>query len=166
MGGDKNRERSLTSYCHGQNRLNFVKPVEFTVQQIRVRQWKINPNLKKAFPPPVPSSWLKLHSLFFYLTLQQCRGWRMGTVVSSSHAAPPSPGEELFTLSLCSDVDSSHRILSPLSFSSVSPPHQLQCFTTASAWVCFMGCSPSGIDFSNAGFPRTESQLPLDIHLV
>jgi len=50
QGRDKDRERSLTSYCHGQNRLNLGRRGKFNLQDI--------------FPPPLPSSGARLHSHF------------------------------------------------------------------------------------------------------
>ena len=54
MGWDEDRERSLTDYCHCQNRLNLGKLVWFITSQIGVGYWEIKPNLTNTFPPTPP----------------------------------------------------------------------------------------------------------------
>ena len=49
VGQDKDKERSLTSYCHGQNRLDLGKLVWFITDQIGVGLWEIKPNFKNTF---------------------------------------------------------------------------------------------------------------------
>lgn len=52
VGWDKNRESSLTDYRHRQNGPNVKKSVSFTANQISLRKWEIEPNLKNSVPHP------------------------------------------------------------------------------------------------------------------
>lgn len=77
MSGDKGRERSLTDYCHQQDRLDSVKLMEFITSQNQSRITKSKTNLNKHLPPTPPSfQSLPLHP-------QQCRETGMEVVVCS-----------------------------------------------------------------------------------
>lgn len=51
MSWGKNRERSLTSDHHGQDRLNLGKLAQFISNHTTVGEWEIKPNLENTFPP-------------------------------------------------------------------------------------------------------------------
>ena len=112
-GRDKDRERSLTSYYHGQNRLNLGRKGNLIHQQSN--QSRIVRNKSRSentFPPPLLSSWAQLHSRFSTFsppTPRGAGGQGMGVTVSSSlilSAAPSSSGGRLLTLFSCSRVRS------------------------------------------------------------
>jgi len=106
-GREKDRERSLTSYCQGQNRLNLGRKESLIYHQSN--QNRIMRNKTKSlitFPPPLPSSPAQLQSQFLSLLPPMGAGGQgMGIMVSSSHAvsaAPSSSGGGLLTLCPCS----------------------------------------------------------------
>jgi len=76
-GGDKDSERSLTSYCHGQNRLNLGRKECLTCHQSN--QSRIVRNKTRSlntFPPPLHSSRTQLRSRFSpsFPLPKRCRG--------------------------------------------------------------------------------------------
>jgi len=83
-GRDKDRERSLTSYPHGQNRLNLGRKVSLIHHQSN--QSKIVRNKTRSqntFPPPLPSSGAQLHSQILSLLPPSGTGVHgMGVTVS------------------------------------------------------------------------------------
>jgi len=97
---NKDREGSLTNYCHRQNRLNLGRKGSLIYHQSN--QSRIVRNKTRSsntFPPPLPSSRLPLP------LPSGTGGWGMGVEVSSSHvvsATPSSSGGGLLTLYPCS----------------------------------------------------------------
>jgi len=74
-GQDKDRERSLTNYHPGQNRLNLGRKgnlIYLQSNQSRIRRNKIRPS--NTFPLPLPSSWAQLYSRFSTSSLQAAQG--------------------------------------------------------------------------------------------
>jgi len=76
MGRDKDRERSLTNYRHGQKRLNLGKK-KFNLSPVKSK-WnneKIKPNLKNTFLPTPPFFLgLTLLPIFYLLPLSSTGG--------------------------------------------------------------------------------------------
>ena len=110
-GRDKDRERSLTNYCHGQYRLNLGRKgslIHHQSNQSRIVRNKTRS--KNTFPPPLSSYWAQLHSHFSASSLPSGTGGQgMGVAVSSPHvvsAALSSSGGGLFTLCPCSSMGS------------------------------------------------------------
>jgi len=106
-GPDKDRERSLTSYCHGQNRLNLGRKGSLIHHQSnQSRTVRNKPRSSNTFPPPLPSSRAQLHSRFSPCSSRAAQGdgeWGLRSVhhllslpilppqgEDSSHSAPAS----------------------------------------------------------------------------
>jgi len=136
-GRDKDRERSLSNYCHRQSRLNLGRKGSLIHHQLN--QSMIIRNKTRSynnFPPPLPSSQAQLHSCFSASSPSPSgtEGRGMGVTVSSSHvvsAAPSSSGGGLFTLFLGSRMRSLswetvlHKLLQPESFPCAAALHEL-----------------------------------------
>jgi len=133
-GQDKDRERSLTNYCHGQNRLDLGKinitsqiKLEYILRN-RTRSYKHLPPTLPFFPGSASLPFLSL------LPLSDAEGQGMVVAVRSSHvvsAAPSSSGEGLLTLYPCPSMRSLsqetvlHNLLQCESFPRAAALHQL-----------------------------------------
>ena len=109
-GRDKDRERSLTNYCHGQNRLNLGRKGSLIYHQSN--QSRIVRNKTRSsntFPLPLPSSWAQLHSCFSTSSPELRRGMGNGgygqcITCCLCLCAPSSSGGGLLTLCPCSSM--------------------------------------------------------------
>ena len=102
-GRDQDRERPLTSYCHGQNRLNLGRKGSLIHHQSN--QSRIVRNKTKSLNtlPPTPPFFPGSASLPFLHLLPPsgAAGWGMGVTVSSLHVVSDthsSSGGGLLTL--------------------------------------------------------------------
>jgi len=131
MGQDKGRGRSLSSYCHGQNRLSLGKMKLIYCQSNQSRVVR-KENLNNTFPPPLPSSQAQLHSQFLNILPSSSTGGQgMGVMLSSScvvSAAPSSSGGGLLTLFPCSSVGSLPRETVLHELLQLSPAYGVQSF--------------------------------------
>lgn len=85
VGPDKDRERSLTSYHHGKNRLNWGN--QFS-SQIRVGLWEVKPRLKTPGLTPRFLPDITLFSILYLLSLpsaQQDREWACVHFITCCH---------------------------------------------------------------------------------
>jgi len=85
-GGDKDRERSLTNCCHGQNRLNLGRKGGFIHHQSN--QSRIVRNKSRSsntFPLPLPSCWAQLHSCSSPFSPRVAQGDGDWTLRSAQH---------------------------------------------------------------------------------
>jgi len=185
-GRDKDRERSLTSYCHGQNKLNLGRKGSLIHNQSNQRRTVRNKSRSSnTFSPFLPSSRAQLHSCF--------------SPSSPRAAASSSGGRTPHTLPLLQREGFSHGRQFSTNFSNVSPSQGLQLFTNcpsvgpfpqgavlqeqaAPAWIPHGVTSPAsksalawaplsrGLQvlpgaFSSMGLPM-GSQPPSGIHLL
>lgn len=89
-------------------KLNWPEEKYFITNQIRVRQWEINPNFKTSSSPPLPSSQAQLHSLFSPPPYSQVNGkWGLVSPSYAVSAAHSSSGRGLLTHFNCSSMRSS-----------------------------------------------------------
>lgn len=88
MGWDKVREKSLKNYCHGQNRPNSWKLIDFQSDQNRI--------VRKQILKTVSLNLFFLPGLNFFLDFllpphSGMEGWGRGAAVPSSHVVSASP---------------------------------------------------------------------------
>jgi len=113
-GRDKGRERSLTSYHHGQNRLNCGRKGSLIHHQSNQSRTVRNKTRSQKYLPPTLPFFPGSTSLPFLSLLppSSAGGQGMGVMVSSSHAvsaAPSSSEGGLLTLCPCSSLRSLSR---------------------------------------------------------
>lgn len=68
------KDREVTSYCHGQNRLDFnliYLVFNLIYCQLNSRIMRNKNKIKNAFPPPLPPSQTQLHSQLLYLLITE-----------------------------------------------------------------------------------------------
>jgi len=107
-GRDKDRGRSLTNYCHGQNRLNLGRKGSLIYHQSNPSRIVRNKSrFSNTFPPLLPSSWAQLHSRFFNScprAAQRVREWGCSQFITRCLCHSLSLRARLLTLCPCSSV--------------------------------------------------------------
>jgi len=154
------RERSLTSYCHRQNKLNLGRKwslIHHQSNQNRTvrKQIQILKHLSPT-PPFFPGS---ASLLFLYLLPPEPhRGTGNGGYGQfMTHCLCRSlslRGNTPHTLPLLQHEGSSHGRQFSINFSNDSPSHGLQLFINCLSTVLPTGCSPSGTGCSSVGPSR------------
>jgi len=133
-GRDKDRERSLTNYCHRQNRLNLGTKKSLIYHQsnqsIIMRKKTKSYN---TFPPPFPSSRAQLHCRFSPSSPRAVQGdgeWGLWSVHHTlSLPLLPPQGEDSSHSALAPAWGSIHGTQFSTNFSNMSPSLGRQSFT-------------------------------------
>jgi len=165
-GRDKDRERSLTNYCHGQNRLNLGRKGSLIHHQSNSRIVR-NPDLETPSPHPSFLPRLSFTPVSLPPPFKQRRGMGNGgygqfitlCLCCSLHLRGRTP----HTLSLAQCEGPSHGRQFSTNFSNVSPSHGLQLFTNCPSVGPFHRVQSFRNSLLQRGSPMGSQALPANL---